>query len=212
MSDRLRATLTRLLPLLTVVLFAVAVIVLRRELAGARYAQIVGHLHGRSRRALATALGITLLGYGVLTRYDALGMRYVHRRIRASRIALASFIAHSLSQTLGFVIFTGGGVRYRFWSSWGLSAAEIGRAIGFAGLTLWIGVVTLSGGPRGGGPDTPGGRPPAGPLRAAPAGTGPHLPRVRRRVRAGAGRGSGEPPAGWPRCVRHADRPAAPPF
>src|ERR1044071_3044601 len=154
MSDRLRATLTRLLPLLTVVLFAVAVIVLRRELAGARYAQIVGHLHGLSRRALATALGLTLLGYGVLTRYDALGMRYVHRRIRASRIALASFIAYSLSQTLCLAIFAGGAVRFRFWSSWGLSAAEIGRAIGFAGLTLWIGVVTLSGAAMVADPDT----------------------------------------------------------
>ncbi|HEV8355168.1 MAG TPA: bifunctional lysylphosphatidylglycerol flippase/synthetase MprF [Gemmatimonadales bacterium] len=145
MSDRFRATVTRLAPFLALLLFAAAVVVLRGELAGARYARIIGHLHSLSWGTLAKALGLTLLGYGVLTRYDALGMRYVHRRVPASRTALASFIAYSLSQTLGFAIFTGGAVRYRFWSSWGLSTSEIARAMGFAGLTLWLGVVTLAG-------------------------------------------------------------------
>jgi phosphatidylglycerol lysyltransferase len=145
MSERFRSTVTRLAPFVALLLFAAAVVVLRRELAGARYARIVGHLHGLSWATLGKAFGLTLLGYGVLTRYDALGMRYVHRRIGATRIALASFIAYSLSQTLGFALFTGGAVRYRFWSSWGLSAPEIARAMGFAGLTVWLGAVALAG-------------------------------------------------------------------
>src|ERR1043166_8901843 len=177
MSERFRTTVTRLAPFLALLLFAAAVVVLRGELVGARYHRIIGHLHSLSWRTLAKALGLTFLCYAVLTRYDALSMRYVHRRIRASRIALASFIAYSLSQTLGFAIFTGGAVRYRFWSSWGLNPSEIARAIGFAGLTLWLGVVTLAGAAMVADPETA-----AGPNRLGPgrwwcrASTGPSPP------------------------------------
>src|ERR1043166_1371922 len=56
-----------------------------------------------------------------------------------------AFHAYSMSQTLGLTLFTGGAIRYRFWSSWGLSAGEIARGVGFAGLTLWLGLVALLG-------------------------------------------------------------------
>ena len=142
---RLRTWLARTVPFLAVALFALAIVVLRRELAAHHYSEIVGHLRSLSRETLLGAIGLTILGYGVLTRYDALAMEYVGRRIEPHKVALASFTAYSLSQTLGFAMFTGGAVRYRFWSSWGLSAPEIARAVGFAGVTLWLGAVTLIG-------------------------------------------------------------------
>jgi phosphatidylglycerol lysyltransferase len=145
MGIRLRTWLGRTVPFLAVALFALALMVLRRELSAHHYSEIVGHLRSLSREKVLEALGLTMVGYGVLTRYDALAMGYVQRRIRPLKIALASFTAYSLSQTLGFAMFTGGAVRYRFWSSWGLSAPEIARAVGFAGLTLWLGAITLTG-------------------------------------------------------------------
>ena len=61
------------------------------------------------------------------------------------RIGFGSFIAYGLSQTLGFPLLTGGSVRYRFWSAWGLSATEIAQAASFAGLTFVLGVVAICG-------------------------------------------------------------------
>ncbi len=143
---RFLTTLSRAAPFVALGVFTIAVLILRRELAQHHYAEIVGHLHSLSRGALLRALGFTVLAYAVLTRYDALAMRYVDHRISRLQVAVASFIAYSLSQTLGFAVFTGGAVRYRFWSAWGLSAPEIARAVGFAGITLWLGVVALTGG------------------------------------------------------------------
>ncbi len=145
MSTRLRTWLTRTAPFLVVALFALAILVLRRELAAHSYSEIVGQIRSLSRETLLGAIGLTIFGYGILTRYDALAMEYVGRRIQPFKIIVASFTAYSLSQTLGFAMFTGGAVRYRFWSSWGLSAPEIARAVGFAGVTLWLGAVTLTG-------------------------------------------------------------------
>lgn len=145
MSPRLRTWLARTVPFLAVALFALAITVLRRELAAHHYSEIVGHLRSLSRETLLGAIGLTILGYGILTRYDALAMDYVGRKVQPHKIIIASFTAYALSQTLGFAMFTGGAVRYRFWSSWGLSASEIARAVGFAGLTLWLGAVALTG-------------------------------------------------------------------
>jgi phosphatidylglycerol lysyltransferase len=59
------------------------------------------------------------------------------------RVALGSAIAYGLSQTLGFAPLTGGAVRYRFWSAWGLSTSEIARAVSFVGATFALGIVTV---------------------------------------------------------------------
>lgn len=145
MSPRIRTIARVGMPAVAVILFGVSLLVLRHELAAHRYVEIIRHIRGLTGRAIGTAFALTFVGYAVLTRYDALAMQYVHRKVKAGQVVVASFIAYSLSQTLGFAVFTGGAIRYRFWSSWGLSATEIARAVGFSGLTLWIGVLTLAG-------------------------------------------------------------------
>lgn len=145
MSERLSRAVRRGLPVVAIGLFALALLALRRELATHHYAEIIGHLRSLRSGTIAIAAGLTLAAYAVLTRYDALALQYVRRPVRPLQVALASFIAYSMSQTLGFALFTGGAIRYRFWSSWGLSAGEIARAVGFAGLTLWSGILGLVG-------------------------------------------------------------------
>lgn len=145
MRQRLRRVLQRSLPVVAIGLFALALLALRRELSAHHYAEIIGHLRSLRSRTIATAAGLTVAAYAVLTRYDSLALRYVRRRVPQLQVVLASFIAYSMSQTLGFALFTGGAIRYRFWSSWGLSAGEIARAVGFAGLTLWSGILALTG-------------------------------------------------------------------
>jgi phosphatidylglycerol lysyltransferase len=145
MVGRWRSVLQRGLPLLGLVLFGFALVVLRRQLAAHHWSEITGHLRSLSPAAVTKAVLLTVAGYGVLTRYDALALQYVGKRIRPVQVVLASFIAYAMSQTLGFALFTGGAIRYRFWSSWGLSAGEIARAVGFNAITFGIGIVALVG-------------------------------------------------------------------
>ncbi|HTK50127.1 MAG TPA: bifunctional lysylphosphatidylglycerol flippase/synthetase MprF [Gemmatimonadaceae bacterium] len=136
-------------PGVSVLLFFVALHVLRGELHTYGYREISRTVRAIPARMLLEALGITVLSYLVLPGYDALGLAYAgrtgDRRIAAKRIWLGASTAYGLSQTLGFPAVTGSAVRYRFWSSWGLTSAEIARAVAFAGATFTAGVMLVSG-------------------------------------------------------------------
>lgn len=94
---------------------------------------------------LALALVLTVFGYAVLPGYDAIALRYIGHPLPLRRIALGSFVAYALSHSLGFPLLSGGPVRYRFWSVWGLSTPEIAQALSFAGVTFVIGMVSVAG-------------------------------------------------------------------
>jgi phosphatidylglycerol lysyltransferase len=136
-------------PGVSAVLFFVALHVLRGELHTFGYREISRTVRAIPSRLLLEALGITVLSYLVLPGYDALGLAYAGRtgarRIAPHRIWLGASTAYGLSQTLGFPAVTGSAVRYRFWSSWGLTTAEIARAVAFAGATFTAGVMLMSG-------------------------------------------------------------------
>ncbi|HKG92779.1 MAG TPA: bifunctional lysylphosphatidylglycerol flippase/synthetase MprF [Gemmatimonadaceae bacterium] len=95
---------------------------------------------------LLAAFAATLLAYAVLPGYDALALAYARHPLPARRTAFASLIAYALSQSVGFSALTGASVRYRFWSAWGLSPAEIARGVAFTTVTFWLGVLAVGGG------------------------------------------------------------------
>ena len=94
--------------------------------------------------AVALALLVTAAAYAVLPGYDAIALAYVDHPLPIRRIAFGSFIAYALSHSLGFPLLSGGPVRYRFWSIWGLSTSEIAQAISFAGATFTYTVIPFA--------------------------------------------------------------------
>jgi phosphatidylglycerol lysyltransferase len=119
--------------------------VLRGQLRHLHSSQISSALSDLSWAQLVQASLLTLLTYALLPGYDLLALRYVRRRIGTGRAVLASAIAYAISHTLGFPAVTGGAVRARFWSSWGLTTGEIATAVGFAGFTFVLAVVAVTG-------------------------------------------------------------------
>jgi uncharacterized membrane protein YbhN (UPF0104 family) len=110
------------------------------------YDAIVGNLRRISTLRLLTALAATGLNYFVLTGYDWLAFRYIHRPLEYSKIALASFIGYSFSNSVGLSMLAGSTVRYRLYSAWGLSALEITKVVAFYTLTLLLGLCGVAGG------------------------------------------------------------------
>jgi uncharacterized membrane protein YbhN (UPF0104 family) len=137
--------LHRAWPLLAVAAFAGAVAILHRELAAYSYADIRHSLGAIPPRALARGLLLTALAYAVLPGYDAAALRYIGARLPLSRTVFGSFVAYAVSQTLGFPLLTGGSVRYRVWTAWGLSSAEIAAAVSFVAFSFALGMVAVSG-------------------------------------------------------------------
>ena len=136
-------------PVIAVLLFFLALHVLRGELRAHGYHEIMRSVRAIPRGQVLAAVALTILSYVVLTGYDALALAYAGRsgeqRIPIRRVAFGAGIAYGLSQTLGFPAVTGSAVRFRLWSAWGLSSAEIARAAAFSGVTFTLGVVFMSG-------------------------------------------------------------------
>src|SRR5262249_43361928 len=64
-----------------------------------------------------------------------IGRRHVPYRVAA----LASFTSYTIGHNLGATVFTGGVVRLRIYSAWGLRVTDIAKIAFVTGLTFWLG-------------------------------------------------------------------------
>jgi len=125
--------------------FFVALFALRHELRLYDFRQVRVDLRNVALGDLFRAIGLTVCGYLALILYDSLALRYVKRPLPPQRVAFAGFVGYAFSNALGFPLLLGGGLRYRFYTAWGLSTAEIAMIIGFNSVTFWMGVLLVGG-------------------------------------------------------------------
>jgi len=79
-------------------------------------------------------------GYTTLTCYDFFALRTIGCRHVPYRIAaLAAFTSYSIGHNLGATVLTGGVVRFRIYSTWGLSVIDVAKMAFVTGLTFWLG-------------------------------------------------------------------------
>ena len=94
---------------------------------------------------LMAAVLLTAAGYGCLTLYDALGLRFAGARVPYHRLALISFMGYAIGHNVGLNTLSGGAVRFRAYSALGLSAKQIATVIAFGTLTFVLGAAALLG-------------------------------------------------------------------
>jgi phosphatidylglycerol lysyltransferase len=126
-------------------LFAVALAVLRRELHAVTWHELTSDVLNVRRGRLLGALALTALNYLVMAGYDLLAFAYIGRACSRLRIAIASFLAYSIANNVGFAMFSGASVRYRFFTRWGVTAEELSRIVLFNATTFWLGLLGLGG-------------------------------------------------------------------
>jgi phosphatidylglycerol lysyltransferase len=126
-------------------LFAVALRLLAGEVAHLRYHDIARAVADVPRQSILLAVVVTIAAYGVFPGYDLLALSYAGHSLPVRRTAYGSIITYGISHTLGLPAFTGGALRLRLWSAWGLETSEIARAVTFAGSTFTLGILTLVG-------------------------------------------------------------------
>ncbi|MEH1823496.1 MAG: lysylphosphatidylglycerol synthase domain-containing protein [Nostoc sp.] len=142
MLKKLRLNFSSLFGLLLLVLSLWAI---ASELRQYNYRDILNSLAAIPKSRLSWAIWLTALGYVVMIGYDILGFNYINRSLSWNKIAFTSFISSAFSNTIGFALLTGSAIRYRFYSSWGVSAVAIAQVIAFANFTFWLGMFALAG-------------------------------------------------------------------
>jgi phosphatidylglycerol lysyltransferase len=132
-------------PMLALLVFSGVVYVLHREMAHLHMRSVFAHLHSIPRSHIVAALGFTALSYWLLSTYEVLALRYLGRKIAYGRVVFTSFIAYSFGHTLGFAAFTGAAIRFRLYSTAGITAIEVATISAFCSLSIGIGLATIAG-------------------------------------------------------------------
>ncbi|MCB1062635.1 MAG: UPF0104 family protein [Verrucomicrobiae bacterium] len=121
----------RLLPVAALVVFAAAMWALHREIEHFNFSDFRAYLHQISLEQLGVAACSTIVGYLALICYDWFALRYVRQKVANWQIALTAFIGYAFSMNIGHSVISGGAVRMRLYTSWGIDAADVTRVIGF---------------------------------------------------------------------------------
>jgi len=137
---------SRLGVVISLTIVVVAVVVLYRILHDIDVDALVDALEATDRRTLALAGCFVAAGYLTLTLYDLFALRTIGRsEVPYRAAALASFTSYAVGHNVGASVFSGGAVRYRIYSAWGLSVIEVTKICFVAGLTFWLGNATVLG-------------------------------------------------------------------
>lgn len=145
-TTRRGALMRRLGTLASLTVFGVACIVLYRALGEIDPTKVIAAIRATPLMNIAAAAGFVVAGYFTLTFYDLFALWTIGRRDIPYRVAaLAGFTSYSVGHNVGASIFSGGAVRYRIYSRWGLDAIDVARLCFVAGLTFWLGNVAVLG-------------------------------------------------------------------
>jgi uncharacterized membrane protein YbhN (UPF0104 family) len=94
--------------LLGIALFGLALFWLHHLLGQYRWRDILAHVDAIPTAKLLRAALFTVAGYGCLTLYDALAVRFAGARVPYPRIALISFMGYAIGHNVGLNTLSGG--------------------------------------------------------------------------------------------------------
>ena len=123
----------------------VAGYLLFRELRGHSPAEIVAAVRAISPARWLMATLSAILAYAALAWYDQIALMHIGRRLNWRFVGLVSFTTYAIAHNVGATVFTAALVRYRAYSTKGLSAAEVGLIVAFASVTFALGAMLLGG-------------------------------------------------------------------
>ncbi|WP_110748832.1 lysylphosphatidylglycerol synthase domain-containing protein [Phyllobacterium leguminum] len=132
-------------PIVGIGAVTVSVWLLYRELRSISLDDVVHSLEAISLRHWLLAGGSAILSYIALAGYDRIALAHLRKRISWLFISLTSFTTYALSHNIGFAMLSGAVVRYRAYSSRGLTGSEVALLIALCSFTFILGSVILTG-------------------------------------------------------------------
>jgi uncharacterized membrane protein YbhN (UPF0104 family) len=129
---------------LLIIGFAITTLV--RTLKGVDSGVILVALTEISPRRIALAALCVVGAFCTLTFYDFFALRTIGKKHVPYRIAaLSSFTSYTIGHNIGATVFTGGAIRFRIYSDYGLNAIDVAKICFLSGLTFWLGNLVVLG-------------------------------------------------------------------
>ncbi|MGJ5066872.1 lysylphosphatidylglycerol synthase transmembrane domain-containing protein [Bradyrhizobium oligotrophicum] len=123
---------------LAIIAFAITTLV--RTLKGVDAGVILTALTEIPPAHIALAALCVVGAFCTLTFYDYFALRTIGKKHVPYRIAaMSAFTSYSIGHNIGATVFTGGAIRFRIYSDYGLSAIDVAKICFLSGLTFWLG-------------------------------------------------------------------------
>ncbi|MBR1266728.1 UPF0104 family protein [Bradyrhizobium sp. AUGA SZCCT0222] len=143
---RQKQVLHKLGVVISIAVIGTACYVLYHMLRGIDSNEVIEAIKSTEPRQIVLAALFVAAGYFTLTFYDLFAVRTIgHTHVPYRITALAAFTSYSIGHNVGASVFTGGAVRYRIYSAWGLNAIDVAKICFLAGLTFWLGNAAVLG-------------------------------------------------------------------
>src|ERR1700742_1736975 len=127
-----------------IIVFAVTTLV--HTLKGVDTGVILTALTDIAPHRIALAALCVIGAFCTLTFYDFFALRTIGKTHVPYRIAaLSSFTSYTIGHNIGATVFTGGAIRFRIYSDYGLSAIDVAKICFLSGLTFWLGNLVVLG-------------------------------------------------------------------
>src|SRR5271170_2405753 len=124
----------------SLVIIAFAITSLVRTLKGIDTSVMLVALTDIPLHHIVLAALCVVAAFCTLTFYDFFALRTIGKKHVPYRIAaLSSFTSYSIGHNIGATVFTGGAIRFRIYSDYGLNAIDVAKICFLSGLTFWLG-------------------------------------------------------------------------
>jgi uncharacterized membrane protein YbhN (UPF0104 family) len=132
---------------ISLAVLAVAAVILYKLLHDADFGKVIATLKAQSVQKITIAALFVVAGYVTLTFYDYFALHAIDRgKVPYTVAALASFTSFTIGHSLGAAVLTGGLIRFRIYSAWGLTVLDIAKIAFITSITFWLGNAFLLGG------------------------------------------------------------------
>lgn len=140
---KLRNALHKATPAISLFLLVAAAFVVHHEIATYHWQDIRRVLHQFPGTLFALCGMLTLLSYVALSLYDYLALEYAGEKLIYRRVLFTSFLSYAFSNNIGHAWLSGGTMRYRLYSGWGISGASIAKVVLFCSISYFLGAAAL---------------------------------------------------------------------
>src|SRR5258708_19708588 len=124
----------------SLLIIAFAITTLVRTLKGVDTGVILTALAEKPLMQIGLAALCVIGSFCTPTFYDFCALRTIGKRHVPYRIAaLWSFTSYVIGHNIGATVFTGGAIRFRIYSDYGLTAIDVAKICFLSGLTFWLG-------------------------------------------------------------------------
>jgi hypothetical protein len=131
---------------ISVTIFSFSVYELAHKLRSLDFGLVAANVRQMPASQIGWAILFIAGAYATLTLYDWFAVRTIgadHVRYRIA--SLASFTSYSIGHNIGFTALSGGAIRYRIYSQFGLGVIDVTKLCFLTGLTFWLGNLAVLG-------------------------------------------------------------------